>query len=80
MEILTDYDYTIDVTSDAGGAPETFGEDAGFGIISADQMLAWVAANCQESCAGVLLYIWIMTLETVEICALYPHRIASIRN
>ena len=55
MEMLTDYDYTIDVTSDAGGAPETFGVDAGFGIISADQMLAWVATNCQESCPGALL-------------------------
>ncbi|CAM9850942.1 unnamed protein product [Ascophyllum nodosum] len=53
MEMLTDYDYTIDVTSDAGGAPETFGVDAGFGIISAEQMLAWVATNCQESCPGL---------------------------
>ena len=55
MEILTNYDYIMDVTSDAGGAPETFGVEAGFGVISADQMLAWVAANCQESCPGSLL-------------------------
>ena len=54
IEILTDYDYIIDATSDAGGAPETFGLEAGFGIISADQMLGWVAINCQESCPGAL--------------------------
>ena len=51
-EILTNYDYTIDVTSDAGGEAETFGAEAGYGLISAEQALGWVAANCQESCPG----------------------------
>ena len=52
MEMLTNYDYTIDVTSDAGGEAETWGTEAGYGIISAAQMLGWITANCQESCPG----------------------------
>lgn len=52
MEMLTNYDYTIDVTSDADGEAETWGTEAGYGIVSADQMLGWVAANCRESCPG----------------------------
>lgn len=52
MEMLTDYTYIIDVTSDADGAEETWGTKAGYGIISADLMLGWIAANCQESCPG----------------------------
>lgn len=52
MEMLTNYDYTIDVTSDADGAEETFGVEAGFGIISAEKMLNWVASNCPLSCPG----------------------------
>ncbi|CAM9541047.1 unnamed protein product [Ascophyllum nodosum] len=58
MDMLTNYDYTIDVTSDAGEEPETWGAEAGYGIISAEQMLGWVAKNCQESCPGEI------TLET----------------
>ncbi|CAM9844326.1 unnamed protein product [Ascophyllum nodosum] len=52
MEILTNYDYTIDVTSDAGGEAETWGTEAGYGIISAEQILGWIALNCRESCPG----------------------------
>lgn len=52
MEMLTDYDYTIDYTNDAGGRRETWGNEAGHGIVSARQMLAWVKANCYESCPG----------------------------
>lgn len=52
IEMLTDYDYTIDYTNDAGGDPETWGQEAGYGIISAGQMLAWVEANCADSCPG----------------------------
>ena len=52
IEMLTDYQYTIDVTSDAGGEIETWGAEAGYGIISANRMLAWIAKNCQESCSG----------------------------
>ena len=52
MEMLTDYQYTTDVTSDAGGKIETWGAEAGYGIISANQMLGWIAKNCQESCSG----------------------------
>ena len=52
MEMLTNYDYTIDVTSDAGGEAEIWGNEAGYGIISAEKMLGWVAANCHESCSG----------------------------
>lgn len=52
MEMLTDYDYTIDYTNDAGGDLEAWGAEAGHGIISASQMLAWVEANCAESCPG----------------------------
>ena len=55
LEMLTDYDFTIDVTSDAGGAAETFGSEAGFGIISAQQMCAWVAQNCAATCPGECL-------------------------
>lgn len=52
MEMLTNYEYTIDATHDGGGAAETWGTEAGHGIISARQMLAWVEANCYESCPG----------------------------
>lgn len=52
LEMLTDYDFTIDYTSDAEGADETWGAESGHGIISAKQMLAWVEANCAESCPG----------------------------
>ncbi|CAN0417481.1 unnamed protein product [Pylaiella littoralis] len=52
MEMLTNYDYTVDVTSDADGAAETWGPEAGYGIISASKMLAWVEANCSEACAA----------------------------
>lgn len=52
MEMLTDYQYTIDATSDAGGAPETFGPEAGYGIISAEKMCLWVAQNCADACPG----------------------------
>eukprot|EP00752_Nemacystus_decipiens_P009695 g8659.t1 len=52
MEMLTNYDYTIDYTSDADGAAETWGVEAGHGIISASQMLAWVKANCGDACPG----------------------------
>lgn len=52
MEMLTSYDYTIDLTSDADGAPETWGPEGGYGIISARKMLAWVEANCGEACPG----------------------------
>ncbi|CAN0148641.1 unnamed protein product, partial [Scytosiphon promiscuus] len=50
MEMLTDYEYTIDYTND--GAAEAWGPEAGHGIISAAQMLAWVKANCAASCPG----------------------------
>lgn len=50
MEMLTDYDYTIDVTSDAAGAAETYGVEAGYGIISAQKMCLWVAQNCPQAC------------------------------
>lgn len=52
IEMLTNYDYTIDATADAGGAPETFGPEAGYGIISAQQMCRWVEENCPASCPG----------------------------
>lgn len=39
MDMLTDYDYTIDVVADAGGSSQEFGPEAGYGIISAAQML-----------------------------------------
>ena len=50
MEMLTNYDYTIDYTNDADGAAETWGTEGGHGIISARKMLEWVKANCQEAC------------------------------
>lgn len=50
--MLTNYDYAIDYTSDADGAAETWGTEAGHGIISAAQMLSWVEANCGEACPG----------------------------
>lgn len=50
MEILTNYEFTIDVISNANDAVETFGTEAGFGIISPKKALAWVAANCPSSC------------------------------
>lgn len=52
MEMLTNYDYTLDYTNDAGGAAETWGAEAGYGVISAAKMLAWVEANCGEACPG----------------------------
>lgn len=52
MDMLTNYKYTIDYTNDADGAAETWGVEGGHGIISASQMLAWVEANCSESCPG----------------------------
>lgn len=56
MEMLTNYeytiDYTIDYTNDADGAAETWGIEAGYGIISAAQMLAWVETNCGAACPG----------------------------
>ncbi|CAM9249348.1 unnamed protein product [Ectocarpus sp. 13 AM-2016] len=51
MEMLTNYEYTIDYTNDADGAAETWGNEAGHGIISAAQMLAWVEENCSEACS-----------------------------
>jgi len=52
MGMLTNYEYTIDATNDDGGAIETWGAEAGHGIISASKMLGWVEANCYESCPG----------------------------
>ncbi|CAN0154082.1 unnamed protein product, partial [Ectocarpus sp. 6 AP-2014] len=52
MEMLTNYEYTVDYTNDADGAAETWGNEAGHGIISAAQMLAWVEENCSEACSG----------------------------
>lgn len=52
MKVLTDYTYAIGVTSDANGKKETWGAEVGYGIISADQMLGWIATNCQEACPG----------------------------
>ena len=52
MEILTNYDYILDYTSDADNAAETWGIEAGYGIISAGKVLAWVEANCGEACPG----------------------------
>ena len=52
IEMLTDYRYITDVTSDAGGDIEMWGAEAGYGIIFANQMLGWIATNCQESCSG----------------------------
>lgn len=52
MEMLTSYSYTIDYTGDAGGAAETFGGEAGYGIISGAKLLSWVQANCPSSCSG----------------------------
>lgn len=52
LEILTDYDFTVDYTADAGGAEETFGIEGGFGIISASKALSWVEQNCALACPG----------------------------
>lgn len=52
LEILTDYDYINDYIGDAGGLPETFGAEAGYGIISASKALAWVERNCPLACPG----------------------------
>lgn len=52
MDMLTDHEYSIDYTGDADGAAETFGQEAGHGIISASKMLAWVARNCAVACPG----------------------------
>eukprot|EP00904_Undaria_pinnatifida_P008994 jgi/Undpi1/5224/HiC_scaffold_2.g00506.m1 len=54
IEMLTDYDYTIDVTSDAAGAAETYGVEAGYGIISAQKMCLWVAQNCPQACPNTV--------------------------
>ncbi|CAM9830833.1 unnamed protein product, partial [Pylaiella littoralis] len=51
MDMLTNYDYTFDYTSDGDGAAETWGAEAGYGIISASKMLAWVEANC-DACSA----------------------------
>lgn len=61
MEILTNYDYTIDAVADAGGAPETFAPEAGYGIISAQQMCRWVEENCPASCPGERLALHVET-------------------
>ncbi|CAM9859867.1 unnamed protein product [Pylaiella littoralis] len=50
MEMLTNYDYTIDYISDGDFYAERWGAEAGYGIISARKMLAWVEANCHEAC------------------------------
>lgn len=55
--MLSNYDYAIDYTSDADGAAETFGGEAGYGIISASKMLAWVEENCATACPGELLVL-----------------------
>ena len=52
MEMLTNYEYTLDYTNDADGAAETWGVEGGHGIISAGQMLEWVKKNCGEACPG----------------------------
>lgn len=57
LEMLSNYDYTIDYTSDADGAAETFGGEAGYGIISASKMLAWVEENCAAACPGEFLVL-----------------------
>lgn len=54
MEILTDYDYTVDFVGDADGATEAFGGQAGYGIISASKALAWVETNCAAACPGTV--------------------------
>ncbi|CAM9303784.1 unnamed protein product [Choristocarpus tenellus] len=52
MEMLTNYDYTIDYVSDAERAERKFGVDAGYGIISALKMTKWVEENCPQTCPG----------------------------
>lgn len=52
IEILTDNTYTFDVKSDAHGTKNTWRVETGDGNISADQILDWITANCQESCPG----------------------------
>lgn len=52
IKILTDNTYTFDATSDAHGTKETWEAEPGDGNISVDEILGWVAANCQESCPG----------------------------
>lgn len=52
LEILSNYTYTIDYISDANGKPETFGPEAGYGIISGSEILSWVRQNCAVSCPG----------------------------
>ena len=52
MEMLTNYDNKVDDTSDAGSEGKTWGPEAGYGSISVNHILAWVARNCQVSCPG----------------------------
>lgn len=66
MGMLTDYEYTNDVTSDAGGAPETFGPEAGYGIISPLLMCQWVIYNCHESCECECVTIRVNCLRTLD--------------
>ena len=47
MEMLTNYDNKVDGTSG-----KTWGPEAGYGSISVNHILAWVARNCQASCPG----------------------------
>ncbi|CAM9139401.1 unnamed protein product [Discosporangium mesarthrocarpum] len=50
MEMLADYQYMIDYTSDSNSAEEQFGVEAGHGIISALQMTKWIRKHCPKSC------------------------------
>lgn len=53
MEMLMNYDYIIDCTSVAGGTAETWGMEAGHGVVSASQMLGWVQDSCREACGEI---------------------------
>lgn len=68
MEMLTNYEYTIDYTSD--GAAETWGAAAGYGIMSARKMLAWVKANC-DACSGMKRNQCTLPLEVFLPCTLF---------
>ncbi|CAM9810968.1 unnamed protein product, partial [Ascophyllum nodosum] len=52
MEMLTNFDDKVDDTSDAGAEAKTWEAEAGYGRISVNYILGWVARNCQESCPG----------------------------
>ena len=54
MEMLTNFDDKVDDTSDAGAEAKTWEAEAGYGRISVNYILGWVARNCQESCPGEL--------------------------